>query len=285
MLKMQKQFANCYKKFDKTMSGNLPFLPSGNLEPNDLPWWLHWVETCPSTNTWALDRASDFRHGDIIFTRYQTSGRGQHGRIWHSPPGVLTASFVGDRVLREQLPGLSLAAGLAVIYAVEDLLPILKDKLQLKWTNDVWLERRKLAGILCEATTSHRHQTRVIIGIGLNHRVDFARSGLEASAIGNAISLHQVSNLIVDELALLERLRHYLLQAIDVLSHKSSGLAALLPELRRRDGLINRQITVELSGTEISGQATGLDESGRLLLRLSDGRLQAFSAGRVVRWD
>jgi BirA family transcriptional regulator, biotin operon repressor / biotin---[acetyl-CoA-carboxylase] ligase len=254
-------------------------------EPKDLPRWLHWVETCPSTNTWALDRASDFIHGDVIFTRHQTSGRGQHGRIWHSPPGVLTASFVGDRVLREQLPGLSLAAGLAVIYAVEDLLPILGEQLQLKWTNDVWLEGRKLAGILCEATASDRHQTRVIVGIGLNRCVDFDRSGLEPSAIGNAISLHQVSNLIIDELILLERLRYYLLQAIDVLCYKSLGLAALLPELRRRDGLVNRQITVELSGTEISGQATGLDESGRLLLRLPDGGWQAFSAGRVVKWD
>jgi BirA family transcriptional regulator, biotin operon repressor / biotin---[acetyl-CoA-carboxylase] ligase len=252
----------------------------------DLPDWLHWVETCESTNTWAIANATALTHGDVVFTTNQTAGRGQHGRSWYAPPGVLTASVILDGLPVSQLPGLSLAAGLAVIYAVEDLLPNLQDELRLKWPNDVWRQERKLAGILCEATSGSKGHSRVVVGIGLNRCADFSNTNLN-----NAISLHQVSITVPDELSLLERSRHYLLQASSILSCKDlraddgselSGLAALLPELRRRDGLLGRPITIESTEGRFTGQAAGLDASGRLLLRLPNARLQAFTSGRVV---
>ncbi len=226
------------------------------------------------------------RHGDVVFTRQQTAGRGQHGRTWHAPPGVLTASFVMDGIPGSQLSGLSLAAGLAVIYAVEDLLPNLKDILRLKWPNDVWLKERKLAGILCEAATDGKGSSRAIVGIGLNHRADFTQSEFDPKAIANAISLHQVSPHIPDELSLLAQLRHYLLQASAMLSRsdrpsESTGLSALLPELRCRDALCDRFITLELPKGKISGQAAGINASGHLLLRLPTGQIQAFASGRI----
>lgn len=267
-----------------------PFSVSVNHDRTDLPRWLHWVETCASTNTWAIDHAAALTHGDVVFTTNQTAGRGQHGRSWYAPPGVLTASVVLDGLPASQLPGLSLAAGLAVIYAVEDLLPNLRDELRLKWPNDVWLHEHKLAGILCEAVSGSKGYTRVVVGIGLNRCADFTYTNL-GTAIANAISLHQVSTAVPDELSLLERLRHYLLQASSILSREDlradresefSGLAALLPELRRRDALLGRQITMELPEGQFTGHAAGLDASGRLLLRLPDDRLQAFSSGRVM---
>ena len=263
-----------------------PFSVSVNPDRTDLPDWLHWVETCASTNTWAIDRAAALTHGDVVFTTNQTAGRGQNGRSWYAPPGVLTASFVLDGLPASQLPGLSLAAGLAVIYAVEDLLPNLRDELRLKWPNDVWLHEHKLAGILCEAVSGSKSHTRVVVGIGLNRCADFTYTNL-GTAIANAISLHQVSTVVPDELSLLERSRHYLLQASSILSRfdsglEFSGLVALLPELRRRDVLLGRPITMELTEGQFTGHAAGLDASGRLLLRLPNDRLQAFSSGRVV---
>jgi BirA family transcriptional regulator, biotin operon repressor / biotin---[acetyl-CoA-carboxylase] ligase len=251
-----------------------------------LPDWLHWVETCDSTNTWAIARPDDLQHGDVVFTRHQTAGRGQHGRSWYAPPGVLTASFVLDRLPVWHLPGLSLAAGLATIYAVEDLLPKLQDKLRLKWPNDVWLGGRKLAGVLCEAVSNHKGGSRVVVGIGLNRCADFSQIDPENN-LGNAISLHQVSDGIPGDLVFLEHLRHYLLQASSILSHKHSrsefrGLLALLPELRRRDALLGRHITIELPDGQFSGEAAGLDDCGHLLLRLPSDQLHAFASGHVA---
>ena len=226
------------------------------------------------------------KHGDVVFTQKQTAGRGQHGRTWHSPPGVLTASFILDQIPAIQLPKFSLAAGLAVIYAVEDLLPGWQGVLRLKWPNDVLLDGRKLAGILCEGRVKGS-STRVVVGIGLNRCVDFAQSGLATSSVGYAISLHQVSSVVPDELPLLERLRHYLLQTAALLGsekifHKQTGISALLPAIRGRDALLGRPITLDLGGEQVSGQAAGIDEFGCLLLRLPDGELSAFASGHVL---
>lgn len=265
----------------------IPFPASGNLDPNNLPSWLHWIETCPSTNTWAIDHAADLHHGEVVFTRRQTAGKGQHGRVWYSPPGVLTASFVLDRLITSRLPGLSLAAGLAVIHAVEDLLSDRRGWLRLKWTNDVLFEKRKLAGILCEtASSSSSNTSRVVVGIGLNRCADFTQAGLTADWVDNAIGMHQISSLVPDELSLLERLRYYLMQVSDIFSRDgaSSGISAFLPELRDRDILLNHLVTLELAGKQISGQAVGIDAWGRLLLRLQNHEVKAFASGRVVWW-
>ncbi|WP_256387434.1 biotin--[acetyl-CoA-carboxylase] ligase [Chroococcidiopsis sp. TS-821] len=237
------------------------------------------MESCPSTNTWAMQR-DDLRHGEVAFTRQQTAGRGQHGRTWHAPPGVLTASFILDRLHSSQLPGLSLAAGLAAIYAVEDLLPDLSSKLWLKWSNDVLIEGRKLAGILCEAV-SRGSYTRVIVGIGLNRCADFTQAGLEPDLVHSAVSLHQVSTSVPEELALLERLRHYLLEVSDICQR--NGIAALIPQLRDRDFLYSRPVKIELAGEQFSGQAVGIDARGRLLVQLPT-EVKALVSGRVVWW-
>ena len=246
--------------------------------------WLHRLDSCPSTNTWALERLHKLSHGDVVFTPRQTSGRGQQGRIWYSPPGVLTASFVLDRILAVRLPGFSLAAGLATIYAVEDLMPCLQEQLRLKWPNDVLLSGRKLAGVLCEGVTSGA-EAKVIVGIGLNRCADFA--GL-SSHLQSPISLHQVAAVVPDEVSLLAHLRHYLLQTAGLMGLEQlqidMGLSALLPMLRHRDALLGSPITLNLMEKQVSGQAAGIDDRGQLLLRLPDGKLHAFASGHV-QWQ
>lgn len=237
--------------------------------------WLHYLETCPSTNTWAITNLIKLNHGDVVFTQQQTAGRGQHGRTWHSSIGVLTTSIILDHIPTSQLPTFSLTAGLAVIYAVEDLLPNLQVKLQLKWPNDVLFNKQKLAGILCEATTNGV-LSRVVVGIGLNVNVNFDKPGL------NAISLHRISPTIPDDLQLLERLRHYLLETASLLRRENKGLSALLPVLRTRDALIDQPITVDLGKEKISGLAAGISDRGHLLLKLPNGETRSLVSGHIL---
>ncbi|XGV99583.1 MAG: biotin--[acetyl-CoA-carboxylase] ligase [Leptolyngbya sp. BL-A-14] len=257
------------------------------VSPSSLPAWLHWLDTCTSTNTWAIAHLAKLHNGDVVFTPQQTAGRGQHGRTWHSPEGVLTASVVLENIPVAQLPVVSLGAGLAVIYAVEDLLPALQDALQLKWSNDVLLEGRKLAGILCEAS-AQGNRSRVVVGVGLNRQVDFEQAGLDESTIGQAISLHEVSPTIPDPLLLLERLRRYLLQTAGLLQATvddpcvSPGLNAMLPALRSRDALLNQTITVVLNGEHIVGKAIGISDRGHLLLQLPAGEVRSFVSGHIL---
>jgi BirA family transcriptional regulator, biotin operon repressor / biotin---[acetyl-CoA-carboxylase] ligase len=239
-----------------------------------IPTWLHWLAETSSTNSWSIEHSLQLQHGDVVFTPKQTAGRGQFDRVWYSPPGVLTASFILDGLHPSKQSGLSLAVGLAVIYAVEDLAISCQHCLQLKWPNDIWYNQRKLAGILCEIT-----KDRVIVGIGCNLRVDFAAAKLSNEITGNPISLHQIHSISIDDLTLLARLRHYLLETAGLLQH--SGLELLLPELQRRDGLRDRSITLELPNQTIEGIGAGIDKWGHLQIRLSDQQLQSFSTGRA----
>jgi len=250
------------------------------------PEWLHWLEQCPSTNTWAA-QAIALQQGDVVFTRQQTAGRGQHGRSWDSPPGVLTASFVLEQIPIAHLAGISLAAGLAVIDAVEELVPTLQGELRLKWINDVFWQGRKLAGILCEsAIKSSAESARVVVGIGLNRWVEFER--LEwRDDFARRVSLHQVAiasshpqGSAPDELGLLERLRHHLLLIAERL--RSQGISALLPDLRQRDFLMGKFITVETVGEAVAGEAVGIGDRGELRLRLSDGTERTFISGHIL---
>lgn len=250
---------------------------------DSLPPWLKWLEACSSTNTWAIEHLAQLDHGTVVFTRHQTQGRGQHGRIWHSPPGVLTLSVVLDRLPAAQLPQFSLIAGLAVIYAVEDLVPSLQNQLRLKWTNDVWLHDRKLAGILCEGITSGvSNGTKLVIGIGLNYRADF--SNIAIQSVKNPISLHEVVSVLPDEHLLIEKLRHYLLQLAGLmqLSIHSSRFANLLSTVRERDALLGKFVTIEISQEQISGEAIGIDDRGCLRLRLPDGTIRTFMSGHIT---
>jgi BirA family transcriptional regulator, biotin operon repressor / biotin---[acetyl-CoA-carboxylase] ligase len=263
-----------------------------NLSKKHDPHWLHCLDTCPSTNTWAIENAAHLNHGDVVFTQKQTAGRGQNGRTWHSPAGVLTASVILTKIPSDQLPELSLAAGLAVIYAVEDLVVDRQNCFRLKWPNDILFNGRKLAGILCEAS-SLGAEGRVVVGIGLNRCVAIKHETLQAIS-HQIVSLHQISATVPTELELLEKIRSYLMQLAGLLWHKNNepddqahdqahhGFSALLPSLRNRDALNGQTINLAVGQQSIMGQAAGISDRGHLLLRLQNGDIQAFSSGHIV---
>jgi BirA family transcriptional regulator, biotin operon repressor / biotin---[acetyl-CoA-carboxylase] ligase len=225
--------------------------------------WLHHLETCPSTNTWALESLATLKDGDVVFTDQQTAGRGQHGRTWQSPQGVLTASFILESV---PLSGFSLVVGLAAIFAIEDLIPDLVGKLQLKWPNDLYVSERKLGGILCEAKGQ-----KLVIGIGLNCRAEIP--------IAEAISLHQLTDFIPPNLEILKKLRQTLREAASLIHFQ--GLISLLSELRSRDMLAGRQISITSNQETFFGQAAGIDAQGRLLIALPNTQVRSFATGHV----
>lgn len=125
------------------------------------------VEILPqidSTNTELMRRARAGRLEPVLLVaECQTAGRGRLGRDWSSDTEALgrTLTFsLGLPLAPPDWSGLSLAVGLSIVQA-------LHPRLQLKWPNDVWLDERKLAGILIE-TASFGTERYVVIGIGIN---------------------------------------------------------------------------------------------------------------------
>jgi len=259
-----------------------PIGPPARTHHPAVPGWVIALGSCPSTNTWALDHLAELRHGDCVWTEHQTAGRGRDGRIWRSPPGVLTASFVvalGRRGEARSVPitRLSLAAGLAIIHAVSDVVD--GSALRIKWPNDVLAHQRKLAGILCE-TRETSDQVMAVIGIGCNLTPRW-----EADGASLPLAVGAAAPIGVDELGapptpldLLAGLRRYLLEAVGLLA--AGTWAPLLDELRSRDALRGQPLRIETGTGLILGQGDGLDADGALIVRTAAG-LRTVASGHV----
>ncbi|AFY59335.1 birA, biotin-(acetyl-CoA-carboxylase) ligase [Synechococcus sp. PCC 6312] len=238
--------------------------------------WLWELAECPSTNTWAKENSARLKHGQAVFTPQQTAGRGQWGRAWLAPAGVLTVSFVLD-LPGAICPGFTLGVGLAVLYAVEALCAFGPGGVGIKWPNDLYADDRKLGGILCETLPS-KPGTRVIVGIGLNRAVDLA----QAPHLSQAISLQQISETVPDQGELLEQIRVYLLQAWGVLIHQ--GLTPLVPDLNRYHILQGKQISIQRDQEIVKGIVTGINSKGQLELRLAAGETITIAQGQITEW-
>ncbi len=227
------------------------------------------VEVLPeidSTNSELMRRARAGQLDPILLVaEQQSAGRGRLGRSWSSgvPTTALTFSL-GLPLAPQDWSGLSLAVGLSV---VESLHPALK----LKWPNDIWLEDRKLAGILIE-TVSVAEQRYAVIGVGIN---------IEApDSQGLCTRPAALRELLpgIDAPSALGLVVPALVQAM--LRFAEQGFAPLRSPFHVRDLLYGRELVCS-DGT--IGMARGVDASGALLLHTGDGLKKITSAEVSVR--
>ena len=126
------------------------------------------LESTGSTNDDALALGREGApHGSAVAARLQTAGRGRRGHAWESPRGNLYLSVVlRPQVSPTRLPGLAAACGLGVLDGLKEL--GIANEAQLKWPNDVLARRRKLAGILVEASRDNAGEPFAVCGVGVN---------------------------------------------------------------------------------------------------------------------
>jgi BirA family biotin operon repressor/biotin-[acetyl-CoA-carboxylase] ligase len=136
-----------------------------------------------STNARARELVEGGAHGGTVVTAAeQTAGRGRQGRTWTAPPGKALLYSAILRPLDERHLLLPLSVPLAVCEAAEELQPGLECR--IKWPNDVWVDGRKLAGVLIEAKPQDGW---AVIGVGLN--LSIARDEFPPDLRDTAISL------------------------------------------------------------------------------------------------
>lgn len=220
---------------------------------------------CESTQALLLD--SDLPEGAAAATDHQTGGRGRLGRRWEAPPGssLLVSVLLRPPAARD-LPELSLVAAVAAAEAVELATGL---SAQIKWPNDVMLNRRKVAGILSELADG-----TVVVGVGVN--VNQTRDELPAEATTPAGSLRTLTGREHDRAALLGSLLGRLELAYD--SWRDGGLEAIYGELGARDFLRGRQITVDGQ----RARAVHIERDGRLRIETAAGDERVLESGEVL---
>lgn len=218
---------------------------------------------CESTQ---LLLGPDDPEGAIATTDHQTGGRGRLGRAWLEAPATSVLVSVLLRPPRERpAPELSLVAALATALAVEDATTL---SAQIKWPNDVMLNRRKVAGILAEL-----REGVVVLGIGLN--VNQTPEQLPAGTKVPAGSLRSIDGRVRDREEVLELLLRRLDEAYA--RWRAGGLDDLYGEIGARDFLRGRRVTVEGK----AGTAEWIERDGRLAVATDSGRVLVAS-GEVL---
>lgn len=238
-----------------------------------MEWRVERMAECASTQDEArrLARAGA-PEGTVVVAERMTGGRGTEGRSWEAPVGGLYLSLV----LRPPLDAglLTLALG----SAVADTLEIAGADPKLKWVNDVMVDGRKCAGILVEAESTGDQVDFWVCGIGVN--VNGRAAQLFAPPLdAQAITLEDVlgcDSCVPDlEAALLSAVANRVAQL-------RRGMAAVvLNDVRARDALLGRRVTVRSGKDEQTGTADGIDDRGRLRLQTPNG-LRLADVGTVT---
>ncbi|MEK6578964.1 MAG: biotin--[acetyl-CoA-carboxylase] ligase [Bdellovibrionota bacterium] len=237
------------------------------------------VDQCTSTNDLARDLAEKGApHGAWISAKIQDSGRGRLGREWQSLPGNLFLSWIARIENKNLWSWVPLATAGACARAIHTAFPSIPIK--IKWPNDLWINKSKCGGILCEA--SHQNANSfIIIGIGIN----CARSpkGLDQSTISIADAAKK-SDFTADDLR------------IKVLEQLTETFEELIQNGPSAIQKVYADFSVLSPGTEItwgtppeftssqSGIVVGLGNSGELIVKKGQGpHIKLFAEDVKIR--
>jgi BirA family biotin operon repressor/biotin-[acetyl-CoA-carboxylase] ligase len=225
---------------------------------------FHWE--LDSTNSHAcreLDR-DDPTTPLLVLAERQTQGRGRGQNRWWSAPGALTCTLVIplDGIPGDRLPQIALTTGLAICQAIEAFAP--QADLGIKWPNDVYLNGRKLAGILIELPP--RRPLHAVIGIGINVNNSFRDAPAELMQTG--VSLCDVLQIELDRTELLIACLHQFERRWEHLRAESVNL---VDHWRAYHVLQNRPVQIDTYNGIVRGTCRGIDRDGALLVETPTG--------------
>jgi len=233
-------------------------------------------DVLPSTNAYALDliAKSAPKEGTVISASFQSDGRGQIGSRWESPAGsnllMSTVLYPNFLAARQQFL-LSQAVSLAVMELVKEYT---EAEVQVKWPNDIYLNGKKVAGILLQVALSGQRLQSCVAGVGLNVNQTAFPPGLQQAT---SLALEQGEKFDIEELkdTLCSRLesRYLQLRAGNYHKIRTDYLDALL-------GYQQKALYRRPDGETITGEIVGINENGYLLLRHNE-KTEAFQLKEI----
>ncbi|MDE1862426.1 MAG: biotin--[acetyl-CoA-carboxylase] ligase [Thaumarchaeota archaeon] len=266
-----------YKLVQKTHL-MLPWEISDGLRTEMIGSKIYYHDTIDSTQSHALKLAlKPHENGSIVIAQRQTQGRGRNRRRWSSPEGgiwlsiLLRPSF--DITYVSLFPML---VSLAVSVAIEKRLSMAP---RVKWPNDVTLSGKKVAGILVDASIESNKIEYLVVGIGINFKINPRRIIREIRGINNygAASLLDRKSK-VDPVNFLQ---YFLFELEQMYNSLVSGNAEWIKkEWEKRSSTIGRVVSISTPAGRISGKALGIDNDGALLVS-KKGRTYRLLVGDV----
>jgi len=239
---------------------------------------IYSFEEIDSTNRFAKKLARLGKpEGTLIYAESQTHGRGRWSRSWDSPKGK---GLWFSLILRPRLDStlvslLTLLGATSVSRVIERISGF---NVMVKWPNDLFLNGKKLAGVLTEASRNRSRVSYAVWGIGINvnqEEEDFAPEVRE-----RATSLRMACGESVDRLFLLAEVMNQLEN--DYVRTRSEGFEFILQRWISRSRILGKEILLRVNHHLVRGVVKGFHNNGDLVLLTRDGQERRYSDGHIV---
>jgi BirA family biotin operon repressor/biotin-[acetyl-CoA-carboxylase] ligase len=215
----------------------------------------------------------------IVVAEEQTSGRGRYGRTWFSPIGGLWFSILlRPNIVPMDSIKLMALAGLAITKAIRDFahLPAL-----IKWPNDVYINDKKICGILIESSIEDNRLKYIIIGIGLNVNNSF--SDVPPNILKNITSLRSELGKVIDKEALFKIILKKFKKLYN--SFINENFNKIIEEYKKYSFIINKDILIKKNNEIIKCKVLDIGDDYSLIVKKHNGEITKFSYEEISKID
>ncbi|MFA7057155.1 MAG: biotin--[acetyl-CoA-carboxylase] ligase [Candidatus Cloacimonadales bacterium] len=226
-----------------------------------------------STSTYALSLIKDklVKGNFLVVADEQSSGKGKLTNSWYSPQGGLWFSIGLYNVVQDS--SITLFMATLIHQTLTEIYPSLTDVLKIKWPNDIFLEDKKMCGIL---TSYYSWSKYLICGIGIDTNI----AELPLELLNIATSLRDYLQVEVSNSFLLKSLLDKLHDNLPIFVEK--GFAAYQDYYNKYDYLQGRFIGLDTEFQVFRGRALKVNKKGALILEIDENIIQPFYSGSVV---
>ncbi len=233
------------------------------------------LDEVDSTNNYAKIVSKDMPNGTVIIADKQTAGKGRMGRSFISPSGkgLYLSVILQPEFSINTAPLITSAAAVATAEAIESLC---NADVRIKWVNDLYLNGKKIVGILTEASMDMemRALDMAVIGIGINVRS--VKGCFDDELSQRASSIEDETGEVVDRNALCAEVINSLDSYLSKIENRS-----YLREYRERELLSGNFITAKVGNEIITGKALGIDRNANLMVKTESGIVRSLSSGEA----
>ena len=247
-----------------------------NLRTKDLGRKMDVFKTIGSTNDFAKSLAQlGAEHGTTVISEVQTNGRGRMGRSFYAPNGmgIYMSVILRPKLSVEHSLLITSCAAVAVADAIERVADM---ECKIKWVNDIYSAgpNKKLCGILTEASVDVEQGglEYAIVGMGINvQNTSFPKN---IADVATSVKMETGRNISRSKLAA---------EILNCLEERLDGICdrSFLEEYRSRSNVIGKRIEVTHNNNTEIMDCLGIDEIGRLIVRLENGEEKALTSGTV----
>ncbi|HHT86912.1 MAG TPA: biotin--[acetyl-CoA-carboxylase] ligase [Clostridiales bacterium] len=235
---------------------------------------IYYREQLESTNTFAKQEANNLTDGCVVLCDIQSAGHGRMNRYWYSAPykNINMSVIIKPNIQPQLAPRFTILSAVSLCEMLKDL----GFDAQIKWPNDIIVNKRKVAGILLDCTIEGNIVKYVVAGIGINVNTAIFEGELSSKATSLYIECgveHSREQLIAAILNTLER---------NIGSvYSSAGYESLMQRYKDMSYVLGKTVTVLGISSQTEGEVIGFDEMGQIIIITKLGNIVTFNSGEI----